>query len=1118
MFDYLRVKTGFYLLVFCGALLSAGTVFADTYQKTINSATAQAGITSSTAEFTDKDFHLSSAGEKEELAVNNITINYNGSLTDGLQTAGTVDMKNNTLIIEGGNKTLSGDNTAAKLTINNNASASNANLSLFNFGLKDNTVTLKSRIDESTGDIYGAVMESNDSGVGNANVTGNQIVLDSGAKVLGEHPALTGGILKINAERLAITSNADVSSNIVSVGALTNNEIDSNITGGKFIFNVAETGTHKNYNLTANLNGNQVNLTDGTFYGNITGAQAVTTTDAEYKTVTLGGNVQNNKINVSGGKYYGNVFVGGSVSLEGSGLGKKTSVDPGSSAAVAVNNNTITVTGGQFKDVIFVGGATTREVQYTLEPSGNITGNTIEISGTPTFQGSLYLYGGYTTGDTDKISGNTLSLKTGGIEAYGVDYFDTYKFDVTGASAGDVYLTALRGNGHNNAYFAQFQNGLVNGAIDLDGATFSWDEAGRPTALGVGQSVTLLKNLGSYGFSGTIANNGVQQDIVDSGNTYSYKVLQIGNRVELFHNGLTVGGDWSSFINIKAGSDVGEDVFMHVDSGTVSSASISVTSTANAVAELTAKDLDVTSHNITLQLNGTTGDKVKFNTITIGDDKKLVKKGSGFYSFDTMKFTGSGSGQVNSVDAFNGATSTVDLGAATSFDIINIGLGTTLTFTGAGSYDFNTLDVHGKGNTLTGDLAAANKALDFYLDGSTAAGDTALTVSGTADITDSNVKVGISGNSSPLKKEDQVVLLDAGTLTGAPVNTTSVGMKGLFLVYDFDLETVGNQLVATVTKAGLTQEAKAFSEGRAASLGLISQGSDFTAQTGIASAANAAWEQNSLALFTAFGGGRSRLETGSHVDMNNFNAMVGLSREVSIFKADFVVGSFVEYGHGKYDTYNQWAERKIKGSGNTDYTGLGAMARWYGQDGSYVEGVLHTGVSDTDFSGAVFFDNKQAKYDFDSWYYGGHFGVGHQWNLFDEFDGEVESDAVQIDGSVKYFLNHQESKSVSVSSGDELDFHEANSSRLRAGLKANFFASGAWRPYIGGAYDYELSGKAKASTYEMDIEAPSLRGGTGVGEIGLSYVTKGFTFGLGAEGYVGVRRGWSGNAKLGFTF
>ena len=1116
MFDYLRRKTleNKILLVLGCAALCAGTGFAATNTQTISAITSQAGIKTTDANFTGATYSMSGSGDKDALAVNNITINYNGSAADGLSTQSAISMQDNTLTISGGEMGFAGDNMAARVKLNNASGGNAADLSGFNFSLQNNTLTLRAKVGSSSGEengnLYGALFAAVNSGVGNTDVTGNAIVVDTAAQISGYTPSLTGGAMSMSSTSVDLVSSGVVASNTVTVNASSANKFNSSITGGTLTVGISEESTHKNYNITADVNGNQVNLASGKFSGTITGGRATVSTGAEYNTVTFGGDVQNNQVNISGGTYEESTFIGGNALISGSGLGA------GSNPSISVHDNSITVTGGKFTDTIFVGGMTAKKAFNTQDITGSITGNTVEISGTPTFNGSLYIFGGYTPGD-NTISGNTLSLKTGGIVAYGVDYFDTYKFDVSAANAGDTYLSVRRGNGHNNSLFAQYENYVKNSAIDLSGVTFSWKdtslpEDGRPSSLGVGQSITLLTETSGLGLKGTIANDGEELFTTVGGNDYYYKVLQIGNSVELLHSGINAGGDWTADVSLTAGANAGEDVFMHVDSGTITAGSISATSTGAAAATLTAQTLDVTAQDTALTLNGTTGDKVNFTTINVANHN-LTKSGSGFYGFTTMNITGTGA--VNSVDAMGGTASTVSLASAAHFDTVNIGSGSTLNVTGA-AYTFDNFNVYGTG-TLSGDLNAANKNVNFFLADTTAAGDTVLNVTGTANVTDSVIKVGINGASSPLNKDDQVVLLQAGTLTGTPASMTGVGMTGL-LAYDFDLSIVGSQLVATVTKAGLTQESKAFLEGRAASIGLVGQGADFLAETGITSASNAAWNQGGLAMFTAFGGGKSRLESGSHVDMRAGNALVGLSREVSIFKADFVVASYAEYGKGRYDSYNDFSFGSVKGSGDTEYGGIGALARWYGQDGSYVEGSLHSGVTSTDFKGAVFFADQYAKYDFKSWYYGGHFGVGHRWNLFEDVEDFDEEDAIQIDGSVKYFLNHQEAKDVTLSTGDSIRFHDANSSRLRVGAKANFFASRVWRPYIGAAYDHEFAGEAKASAYHTRIDAPSLGGDTWTGEIGLSFVKKGFTAGIGAEGFTGTRRGWSGNVNVGFVF
>jgi autotransporter-associated beta strand protein len=114
-----------------------------------------------------------------------------------------------------------------------------------------------------------------------------------------------------------------------------------------------------------------------------------------------------------------------------------------------------------------------------------------------------------------------------------------------------------------------------------------------------------------------------------------------------------------------------------------------------------------------------------------------------------------------------------------------------------------------QGGAIGGNLNAAGGLLNFYLPSGFAAGGTLLNVAGNANITGSTVNVGVLGSSSPLKTGDAVTLLSAFTLTGAPANNVTGGklLFGSTLVYDFDLRTEGNALLATVRDGAVTPPA-----------------------------------------------------------------------------------------------------------------------------------------------------------------------------------------------------------------------------------------------------------------------------------------------------------------------
>jgi Putative Ig domain. len=98
----------------------------------------------------------------------------------------------------------------------------------------------------------------------------------------------------------------------------------------------------------------------------------------------------------------------------------------------------------------------------------------------------------------------------------------------------------------------------------------------------------------------------------------------------------------------------------------------------------------------------------------------------------------------------------------------------------------NKLELIGSGLNIGGDIKGFQK-LDFDLSNS----GTAITVIGTADIT--NAEVSISDAPAALNAGDAITLIEAGTLTSTPANTTASGGG-----YNWNLSVSDNKLIATV--------------------------------------------------------------------------------------------------------------------------------------------------------------------------------------------------------------------------------------------------------------------------------------------------------------------------------
>ena len=336
-----------------------------------------------------------------------------------------------------------------------------------------------------------------------------------------------------------------------------------------------------------------------------------------------------------------------------------------------------------------------------------------------------------------------------------------------------------------------------------------------------------------------------------------------------------------------------------------------------------------------------------------------------------------------------------------------------------------------------------------------------------------------------------------------------------------EINTTGIYIRLEPSENGTIDGAKGISEGYLSGLMLTLQGADLVATRGM-QAAMAATKEVEDVTFTPWAtvsGSSVRYNTGAHADLNSFNMLTGIALGKGFDAGRVTVGAFFEYGTGSYKTSNSFdGHGSYDGKGDSYYLGWGLLARMdfadTGPGHFYVEGSGRMGGLYNNYSNGDLRDGfgREAEYDSYAPYYSFHAGLGYIWDI-------NEQTSLEFYG--KYLWTRECGDSVTLSTGEEVDFEDIDSSRLRFGTRLDYRVNEYITPYIGVAWEHEFDGESSATTNNLPILEPDLRGDTGIGEIGLTITpseTIPLTVDLGVTGYVGTREGISGSLLVKWTF
>ena len=796
----------------------------------------------------------------------------------------------------------------------------------------------------------------------------------------------------------------------------------------------------------------------------------------------------------------------------------KTTIYGGQALQGAASGNTITIDNGTVVNAYAIHGGNsagnTADVVSQANQNQVIIGGTVEVG--------LNVIGGSAAGSSTKsgttANGNkvevtaTGSVKSdirGGYNVYGSA--DSNIVDVAGTITGTLYggySNNLGGGGIGNAN---------NNKVTVSGT--------------VNSPASSVKEIsGGYSLMGSALRNELEITGTVNVNTYGGKAGYVGgNSGNASENTISISSSGSIVGNVFGGSaaegSTDNNTVQIKDSGTVrGSVYGGWTPSTTGSASGNTVELD-TDQNVT---GGVYGGYAQGTASGSGDacgNKVIVSSGSiGGAVYGGV--AGKGNADSNSIVIAGGSIGKNIYGGYTS----GSGTANNNSITISGAIDLSDRTIYGgfsssgdmkTGNTVSfqkvGGSVKAIKNIDVLGVSALADNSKALNITNGAagDLADTTVKLVTSD--SGLQVGQQITLVQANN--GVITNTTTLEQATLkknsnaFISYDFEEVTGLSDAIAVIVagKEADTANARALAESRVAGVSLLNQGADMLVNQGLGAVKANAADFGAVYGFAMMGGSTSRYNTGSFVKANTYNIIAGVAQKTPVKNGDWHTGLYFENGHSNYNTHNESTDgAAVRGDGDATYNGGGIVARFDSASGMYGEAGVRAGSIKNKFGGFSY-NGAAGGYEGKSTYYGAHVGLGKMIEV---------NKKTSLDVYGRYFYAHQAGSDFEVL-GDEVTTASVSSERLQLGCRVTRQTAPHVSYYGGAAWEYEFDGAADMAVAGAGLAAPTLKGSSGIIEMGVRLEpakASCITLDLGAQGYFGKRRGFSGGLQVNYSF
>lgn len=763
------------------------------------------------------------------------------------------------------------------------------------------------------------------------------------------------------------------------------------------------------------------------------------------------------------------------------------------------------------------------------EPSNNV----IHITGTPDTATNIY---GATCLDNQRceLNNNVIIMDAGS-----VDNLIGASADVPLSASAEAFTDATAPvindktisadvTGSVNMYGGTVSNNIY-GAYVVDTSRISAETyASADATMNV---VGIIKGQGTVNlYGGTVTGNLYGASVITEGSVYAY-----------VYSGSTAAASATATITADAIGTV--NMSQGQVTGSIYGASVDVDANATATVTDTATGVATSTTNITANANGTvnlTGGTV---TGSIYGASAQVAAFTGSYTDATVVVNVSAHSTVNIegdvklqsddgsyhaelwggyLSAFNDDMSTLYYNVFTD-NTLNMS-SSPLTVTKLGNFeyyqfainDYNKSVINDSSSaliTVTDELSNRNTYQPSDTSPTTNVSYTKLTgISGTTNINVGDTINLITVNGGVVTQGDDTTSLnDFFDLT----NSDNKVKVGLVREADISYSIKDDSVVATIDKITeiikekVDDNIKPLAEGRLATLMNVTRGADALSHLSLKHV-----DAGTFTPIAAIDGGINQYDSGSSIDSNDYRIMVGSRYQIL---DNLYAGIAIEYGRSHYDTYNDFASGSVHGRGHTYNYGASLFSKYSqfnAENEFYIDGAFRFGQAKTAFlshdiiTGA----GSAASYDSKVGYIGVNLGSGYIYQLNNRYS---------FDSSLRYFYSRLSSDSV-VIDGDNIHFQTLTSSRVQLKEQFNYQSSARLIFTLAGIYEYEFNSKANANVAGMAINAPSVKGSTGIFELGIKAkpIENETNFGLNVilRGYSGKRDGVNAFVMMKYDF